>query len=91
MSDFGDAKSISKMIRDKKKNKLRPDLDEAGQEGVDPNAAWDAKLASEVNDTLDMPDHEPASEAEMGENESSQDKTQLKKAMARLNKYFESL
>ncbi len=66
-------------------------MDDAGQDAVDPNAAWDAKQAAEVNDTLDNPDHEPATDAEMGENESSQDKAYLKKAVARIAKYIESL
>ncbi len=86
-----EAKMISDMIRKKKKNQLKPDMDYAGQEAVDPNEAWDAKQASEVNEALDDPDHEPASDAEMGENESSQDLAQLKKAMARINKYFDSM
>lgn len=84
-------KGLSKMIRDKKKAKLRPDMDDAGQEAVDPVDAWDAKQAAEVNDALDEPDHEPASDAEMGENESSQDKAYLKKAVARINKYLDSM
>jgi hypothetical protein len=86
-----DAKSLSKMIRSKKMRSLRPDMDDAGQEAVDPNEAWDAKQAHEVNEALDDPDHEPASEAEMGENESSQDIHQLKRAVSRINKYFDSL
>jgi hypothetical protein len=86
-----DGKSMSRMIRDQKKNKLRPDLDSAGQIAVDPNEAWDDKMASEINEDLGEPDHEPASDAEMGENESSQDVAQLKKAMARINKYFDMM
>lgn len=84
-----DGKSLSKMIRDKKK--LRPDMDSAGQSGVDPNVAWDDKQAMEVNEALDDPDHEPASPSEMGEHESSQDLAQLKKSLERINKYFDSL
>lgn len=83
--------SLSKMIRDKKKNTLRPDMDDAGQEGVDPNTAWDVHQAEEVNSTLDAPDHEPASDSEMGENDSSQDKSSLKRAHSIVKKYFDRL
>lgn len=86
-----DGKSLSKMIREKKKNSLRPDMDDAGQEAVDPNAAWDDKQASEVNDVLGDPDHAPASASMMGENESSQDEASRKKISARIAKYMESL
>lgn len=86
-----DGKSLSKMIRDKKKNSLRPDMDDAGQEAVDPNAAWDAKQSEEVNDVLGDPDHEPASKAEMGENESSQEESARKKISARLKKYMDAM
>lgn len=90
-----DGKSLSKMIREKKKQGMhsdyRQDMDYAGQDAVDPNAAWDDKQAMEVNEAMGEPDHMPASDAEMGENESSQDKMQLKKAMARIAKYIESL
>jgi hypothetical protein len=86
-----DGKELSKLIRMKKKDSLRPEMDYAGQEAVDPSAAWDAKMDSEVNVTLDDPDHEPASDSEMGEGESSQDIAQLKRSMARINKYFQSL
>lgn len=90
-----DGKSLSAMIRKKKKEGMhadyRQDMDYAGQDAVDPNVAWDEKQAMEVNDAMGEPDHEPASASEMGENESSQDKMQLKKAMARIAKYIESL
>lgn len=90
-----DGKSLSKMIREKKKKEgsadLRQDMDYAGQNAVDPNVALDAQKAMEVNEALDEPDHEPASPEEMGEDESSQDKAQLKKSMARIAKYIESL
>lgn len=86
-----DGKSLSAMIRKNKKNKLRPDMDDAGQEAVDPNEAWDDKMASEINDDLGDPDHEPASASEMGENESSQDVAALKKSVARIQKYFDAL
>jgi hypothetical protein len=86
-----DGKSLSEMIRKKKKNALRPDMDDAGQEAVDPNAAWDEKQASEINDVLDDPDHEPASASMMGENESSQSLEARKKISARIAKYMESL
>ena len=58
---------------------------------MDPVEAWDAKKAHEVNEAMDEPDHEPASKEEMGEHESSQDIAQLKKSVARIHKYFESL
>ncbi len=90
-----DGKMLSKMIREKKKrgehSDYRPDMDYAGQEAVDPNEAWDDKQAMEVNEAMGEPDHEPASEAEMGENESSQDKEMLRKTMERINKYFDSM
>jgi hypothetical protein len=90
-----DGKSLSKMIREKKKQNggadLRQDMDYAGQDAVDPNVAWDDKQASEVNDVLGDPDHEPASKAEMGENESSQDLDARKKISARLKKYMDAM
>jgi len=86
---------LSAMIRKKKKQQgqanLRPDMDYAGQNAVDPNEAWDDKMAMEVNETLGDPDHEPASDAEMGENESSQDKMELKKSVARIRRYFDEM
>lgn len=86
-----DGKALSAAIRKRKKDNLKPDMDYAGQDAVDPNVAWDEKQNTEVNEILDNPDHEPASPAAMGENESSQDKAQLKKAMSRINRYFESM
>lgn len=86
-----DGKSLSKMIRDRKKNKLRPDMDDAGQEAVDPNVAWDEKQAMEVNEAMDESPETSASPQEMGENESSQDKMQLKKSMARIMRYIDSM
>jgi hypothetical protein len=86
-----DGKGLSAAIRKNKKNSLRPDMDDAGQEAVDPNVAWDDKQNQEVNETLGEPDHAPASAAEMGENEDSQDVAQLKKSSARISKYLESL
>jgi hypothetical protein len=86
-----DGKSLSKMIREKKKGSLRQDMDYAGQDAVDPNEAWDSKQASEVNDVLDDPDHEPASKAEMGENESSQSLEAREKISARLKKYMDAM
>ncbi len=82
---------LSKLIRDKKKGNHKPDMDYAGQDAPDPVEAWDAKQADEVNEALDEPDHEPASKAMMGESESSQSKGQLKKSMARINKYLDAL
>jgi hypothetical protein len=86
-----DPKGLSAMIRAKKKDKLRPDMDYAGQDAIDPNEAWDLKKAAEVNEALSDPDHEPATAAEMGENESSQDLAQLKKAHARIGKYLDMM
>lgn len=86
-----DSKALSMAIRKRKKDSLKPDMDYAGQDAVDPNTAWDEKMNTDVNETLDDPDHEPASEMEMGEGESSQDIVQLKKSVARIHKYFESL
>ena len=86
-----DGKALSAMIRKKKKGSLRPDLDDAGQKGVDPVAAWDDKQASEVNEVLGDPDHEPASAREMGEDESSQDENKRKKISKRINSYFDEL
>ena len=86
-----DGKMLSAAIRKRKKDSLKPDMDYAGQDAVDPNTAWDEKQNTEVNMALDDPDHEPASEKEMGEDESSQDIEQLKKSVARIHKYFESL
>lgn len=86
-----DGKALSAAIRKRKMDKLRPDMDDAGQDAVDPNVAWDEKMNTDVNETLDDPDHEAASKSEMGENESSQDVKQLKKSVARIAKYFESL
>jgi hypothetical protein len=90
-----DGKSLSAMIRKKKKEGMhsdyRQDMDYAGQDAVDPNVAWDDKQANEVNNVLDAPDHEPASPAEMGENESSQDESKRKKISDRLAKYLESM
>ena len=87
---FGGAE-LSKLIRDKKKRALRPDLDDAGPDSVAPETAWQAKMDADVNTTLDNPDHEPANEAEMGGDGTSQDKMSLKRAMAIVNKYFHSM
>lgn len=90
-----DMKSLSAQIRKKKKMDgqadLRQDMDYAGQEGVDPTVAEEQLQASRINETLGDPEHEPASADEMGENESSQSKMSLKKAMARINKYFDEM
>ncbi len=86
-----DGKLLSAAIRKRKKNLLRPDWDVAGQEALDPTAVEDLKQNARVSEILDNPDHEPATEAEMGENESSQDKMALKRAMARIATYIDSL
>jgi hypothetical protein len=86
-----DGKALSAIIRKKKMGALRQDMDWAGQEAVDPNVAWDAKQAAEVDDALDEPEIQSASPEEMGEHDSSQDVARLKVALARINKYFDSL
>ena len=91
-----DAKMLSKAIRDKKKNLLKPDMDYAGQDALDPNAALDIQKNAEVSQAIEDAgqegmDHEPASPREMGEDESSQDEAQLKRSMARIARYMESL
>lgn len=83
-----EAKELSKLIREKKKRALRPDLDDAGQDSVAPETAWQAKMDADVNTTLGDPDHEPATEAEMGGDGTSQDKMSLKRAMQIVSKYF---
>jgi hypothetical protein len=91
MNNMIDGKSLSAMIRGKKKGALRPDMDYAGQDAVDPNEAWDMKQAHEVNEALEMPDHEPASAEEMGSGESSQDVHSLKRQMHRIEGYLKQL
>lgn len=90
-----DDMEVSRAIRKKKKQQgsadLRQDMDYAGQDAVDPNVAWDAKMGTEVNEALGEPDAEPASDAEMGENESSQDIKELKKSVARISRYFDEM
>lgn len=90
-----DGAALSKYIREKKKRSgqadLKPDMDSAGQEAVDPNVAWDEQKAMEVDEVLGDEPEGSASDAEMGENESSQDKSKLKKAMARINSYMDSI
>lgn len=90
-----DDMELSRSIRKKKKEegqaRLRPDMDYAGQDAVDPNEAWDTKMGDEVNETLGDPDHEPASPREMGEDESSQDTHELKQSVARIRRYFDEM
>lgn len=87
-----DGGQLSAQIRKRKKNPTyRADLDDAGQDSVDPNAAWDAKQDAEVNETLGDPDHEPASPKAMGEDESSQSTAKRKAISARINSYFDTL
>lgn len=90
------AKAMSAAIRMKKKNLLRPDLDSAGQTALDPDTADEIKQNLRVSETMEDAgvegmDHEPASPEEMGEHESSQDVMALKKSVARIAKYFETL
>jgi hypothetical protein len=86
-----DAKGLSAAIRKRKKDSLKPDMDYAGQDAVDPNVAWDEKMNTEVNDVLGEPDHMPASKSEMGQADDSQDEGKRKKISARINRYFESM
>jgi hypothetical protein len=86
-----DGKELSEQIRRKKKGAYRYDMDYAGQDAVDPNAALDAKHDADVNETLGDPDHEPASPKEMGEDESSQELSKRKKISARINSYFDAM
>ncbi len=85
-----EAKGLSKLIRDRKKKSFRPDMDDAGQEGLPPEVALSTELNAKVND-MTGEDHEPASDAEMGEDDSSQDKKSLKRAMGIINKYFSTM
>lgn len=86
-----DAKAISKAIRMKRKNLLKPDMDYAGQEALDPCATDEIEQNARVSATLDAPDHENPSMAEMGEDSSSQDEMKRKKISARIGSYFKSL
>ena len=86
-----DGKALSAAIRKRKMGSLKPDMDYAGQEAVDPNTALDEKMNTEISEILDEPDHEPATKEEMGEHESSQEILSLKRAMAKISKYFEHL
>ena len=86
-----DGKEMSKMIRKRKKDSLRPDMDSAGQEAQDPNVVLDEKHEAEVNDVLGTSPEGSASAAEMGENESSQSEMQLKKSMKRIGSYLDKL
>lgn len=86
-----EARELSKLIRDKKKRALRADLDDAGQDTVAPETAWQAKMDADVNTTLDDPDHEPATESEMGGDGTSQDTKSLKRAMSLINSYFSKM
>lgn len=90
------AKGMSAAIRMKKKNLLRPDMDYAGQDGLQPTTADEIEQNLRISETMEDAgvegmDHEPASPEAMGEGESSQDVKQLKKSIARIAKYFESL
>jgi hypothetical protein len=91
-----DAKALSKAIRMKKKNLLKPEMDYAGQEALDPDTADEIKQNLRIGQTMEESgvegyDHEPPSAAAMGEDDDSQDLATRKKISARINKYFESL
>jgi hypothetical protein len=85
-----EARELSKVIRDKKKKRFAPDLDDAGQEGLPPEQALAADLNAKVNE-MTGEDHPPATEAEMGGDGESQDKEYLKKAMARIRNYLDTM
>jgi hypothetical protein len=89
-------KGMSAAIRMKKKALLKPDMDYAGQEALQPTTADEIKQNLEVSHALEDAgvegmDHEPASPEEMGEGDNTQDVKDLKKISARIAKYFESL
>lgn len=89
-------KGMSAAIRMKKKNLLKPDMDYAGQDALQPTTADEIKQNFEVSNALEDAgvegmDHEPASPKEMGEDDSTQDVKDLKKISARIASYFESL
>ena len=86
-----DGKELSKAIRLKKKNLLRPDLDSAGQSGLQPTTADEIDQNERISHTLNAPDHAPASPEAMGEHESSQDESKRKKISARIASYFHGL
>ncbi len=85
-----EAKELSRVIRARKKNRLAPDLDDAGQEGLPPEQALAADLNAKVNE-MTGEDHEPASEAEMGGDGTSQEQKSLKRAMSIINSYFSKM
>ena len=89
-------KGISAAIRAKKKNLLKPDMDYAGQDAIDPDTADEIKQNLRVSHALEDAgvegmDHEPASEEEMGERDDSQDVKDLKRISARIASYFAGL
>jgi len=86
-----DSKEISKAIRMRKKSLLRPDMDYAGQEALDPNALDDIVQNERVSKILDSPDHPKPSEEMMGEGESTQSLKDRKKISARIASYFKTL
>jgi hypothetical protein len=91
-----DGKTLSAAIRKKKKNLLRPDMDSAGQEALDPTAVDDLKQNERVSVALEDAgvegaDHAPPSDAAMGEDESSQDVKKLQKISSRILGYFKGL
>jgi len=86
-----DAKGMSAAIRKKRKNLLKPDMDYAGQEALDPCATDEIEQNDRVSETLGAPDHEKPSDAAMGEDTSSQDEAKRKKISARIGSYFKEL
>ena len=91
-----DAKGLSKAIRDKKKNKLKPDMDYAGQEAIDPDTADEIEQNLRISHTMEEAgvegaDHAPISGKAMGEDDDSQDTPTRKKISARIAKYMDSL
>jgi len=87
--------ALSKYIREKKKKagqaNLRADMDYAGQDGVDPNDAWDEKQDMEINEAMNEEPEKSASASMMGEGESTQKLSDRKKISARIGKYMDEI
>jgi hypothetical protein len=86
-----DGKELSKLIRMRKKGSLRPDMDSAGQEAVDPQTAYLAEKEDEMDSALGEKPQTSASDSEMGEGDSSQTEASLKKIMARISSYLDKM
>jgi hypothetical protein len=91
-----DAAALSAAIRKKKKNLLKPDMDYAGQEALNPTTTDEVEQNLRVGQALEEAgtegyDHPHVSDEEMGEDENSQDIKVLKRISARIASYFDSL